>query len=120
MKSKTTVIWFVLAGSLAAFIWIFEHHFQAGAPAVPGLLSGFRAATVASLQTQINNILNGTTISGDLTVTGNIHTPGGVYGGGILITGGVTLGGLVFSPAQLAFLQSIEIAAASSVARAQS
>ncbi len=50
MKSKTTVIWFVLAGSLAAFIWIFEHHFQAGAPAVPGLLSGFRAATVASLQ----------------------------------------------------------------------
>ena len=50
MKSKTTVIWLVLAVSLAGFIWIFEHHFQSAAPAASGLLSGLRAASVTSLQ----------------------------------------------------------------------
>ena len=50
MKSKTTVIWLVLAVSLAGFIWIFEHHFQSAAPAASGLLSSLRAATITSLQ----------------------------------------------------------------------
>ena len=50
MKNKTTAIWFVLAASLAAFIWIFEHHFQPPAPGNAGLLPGLRAAAATSLQ----------------------------------------------------------------------
>jgi hypothetical protein len=50
MKSKTTVIWFVLAAALFAFIWIFEHYFQPAAPVVSSLLPGLRASAVTGIQ----------------------------------------------------------------------
>jgi len=50
MKSNTTAIWFVLAAALAAFIWIFEHHFQPAAPVTAGLLPGLRSAEVTDIQ----------------------------------------------------------------------
>ena len=50
MKSKTTVIWFVLAAALFAFIWIFEHYFQPAAPEISSLLPGMRASAVTGIQ----------------------------------------------------------------------
>ncbi len=50
MKAKTTVIWFVLAAALFAFIWIFEHHFQSPPAVSANLLSGLRAAEVTGIQ----------------------------------------------------------------------
>lgn len=50
MKSKTTAIWFVLAVSLAAFIWIYEHHFQTLPPVISTLLPGLRANEITSIQ----------------------------------------------------------------------
>lgn len=50
MKSKTTVIWFVLAAALFAFIWIFEHYFQPAAPEISSLLPGLRASAVTGIQ----------------------------------------------------------------------
>ncbi|HZL78180.1 MAG TPA: DUF4340 domain-containing protein, partial [Candidatus Limnocylindrales bacterium] len=48
--SKTTVIWFVLAAALFAFIWIFEHYFQPAAPEISSLLPGLRASAVTGIQ----------------------------------------------------------------------
>jgi len=50
MKPKTTAIWFALAASLFAFIWIFNNYLQPRAVAVVGLLPGLRAADVAGIQ----------------------------------------------------------------------
>jgi Domain of unknown function (DUF4340) len=50
MKSKTTAIWFVLAISLFAAIWLMEKYLQPGAPAVAGVLPGVRAAEITRLQ----------------------------------------------------------------------
>lgn len=50
MKSPTTIIWFVLAVALFAFIWIFEHHFQPAPPPAAGLLPGLRASEVTGIQ----------------------------------------------------------------------
>jgi hypothetical protein len=49
MKSKTTVIWFVLAAALFAFIWIYEHHFSNVAVPSTNLLPGFRADAVTDI-----------------------------------------------------------------------
>ena len=43
MKSKTTAIWFALAASLFAFLWVAGKYFQPAAPANNALLSGLRA-----------------------------------------------------------------------------
>jgi hypothetical protein len=43
MKSKTTILWFVLAAALFAFIWIYEHHFSESVVPSTSLLFGLRA-----------------------------------------------------------------------------
>lgn len=50
MKNQTTAIWFTLAGLLAAFIWIHDHHFSH--PDLTGgkLLPGLHAAEVTSIR----------------------------------------------------------------------
>ena len=50
MKTKTTAIWFVFAAALFAFIWIFEHHFQAAPATSANLFPGLRAADVTGIQ----------------------------------------------------------------------
>ncbi len=50
MKSKTTAIWFVIAASLLAFIWVYKTYLQPAAPVVAPLLPGLRAADVSSIQ----------------------------------------------------------------------
>lgn len=50
MKSKTTGIWFVLAGSLFAFIWLYEKYLQPAPPAADTLLPGFRATDISRVQ----------------------------------------------------------------------
>ena len=50
MKSKTTVIWFVLALSLFAFIWFFQTYLKPTAPVVTTLLPGLRAPDVTAIQ----------------------------------------------------------------------
>jgi hypothetical protein len=50
MKSKTTVIWFVLAAALFAFIWFFENYLQPSAPVRASLLPGLRASDVTEIQ----------------------------------------------------------------------
>ena len=49
MKSKTTGLWFALAASLFAAIWLVQKFFQPAAPAAAGLLPGFRAADLAAI-----------------------------------------------------------------------
>ena len=43
MKSKTTAIWFALAASLFACLWVADKYFKPAAPANPTLLAGLRA-----------------------------------------------------------------------------
>ncbi len=49
MKAKTTVLWLILAVSLAAFIWIFNQYFRPAGLADPRLLTGLRAAGVTGI-----------------------------------------------------------------------
>jgi hypothetical protein len=50
MKPKTTGIWFVVAASLFAFIWLYQKYLQPGAAAEDILLPGLRAAGVSRIQ----------------------------------------------------------------------
>jgi hypothetical protein len=50
MKSKTTLLWFVLAAALAVVIWFYEQHFQPVAPVTAPLLPGLRADQVTAIQ----------------------------------------------------------------------
>ena len=50
MKSKTTVLWFVLAAALATVIWVYEQHFQPVAPVTSPLLPGLRVDQVTAIQ----------------------------------------------------------------------
>ncbi|MGA2244570.1 MAG: DUF4340 domain-containing protein [Verrucomicrobiota bacterium] len=50
MKSKTTVLWFMLATALAAAIGILNTYFQPGAPGEKPLLAGLRADHVMGIQ----------------------------------------------------------------------
>jgi hypothetical protein len=49
MKPRTTLIWFVLAAMLFAFIWFYQRHLQSSAPVVLKLVSGFRPADVTAV-----------------------------------------------------------------------
>ena len=49
MKSKTTGIWFVLAASLFAFIWLYQTWLRPAAPVVVPLLPDFHANSVTGL-----------------------------------------------------------------------
>jgi hypothetical protein len=50
MKSKTTAIWFILAASLAAAIWLTQKFLQPAAPVTGNLLSGLHASDLTGLQ----------------------------------------------------------------------
>jgi hypothetical protein len=50
MKSSSTTIWFVLAATLAATLWLLEKHFQPAAAGQNLLLAGLRADQITSLQ----------------------------------------------------------------------
>src|SRR5215472_4490158 len=50
MKQKTTGIWFVLAASLFAFIWLYQKYLQPAASTVNALLPGLRAVAVTRIQ----------------------------------------------------------------------
>jgi hypothetical protein len=50
MKTKSTVIWFVLAVLLSAFIWLWEKHWQPATPTPARLLPGLRAASVTGIE----------------------------------------------------------------------
>jgi len=50
MKSNTTVLWLVLAASLAAAIWFLEKHFSPAPPAANVLFTGLRADQVTRIQ----------------------------------------------------------------------
>jgi hypothetical protein len=50
MKSKTTLLWFVLAAMLFAGIWLLEHYRQPLPPATEVLLPGFQAGAVTGIQ----------------------------------------------------------------------
>lgn len=50
MKSKTTGIWFLIAASLFAFIWLFQKHLQPAAPKIVQLVPGLQAASVTALE----------------------------------------------------------------------
>ena len=50
MKSKTTAIWFALAASLLAFVWVVEKYLQPAAPVSENVLPGLRAAAVTEIQ----------------------------------------------------------------------
>ncbi len=50
MKSKTTVLWFVLAISLFAGIWLCQKYLQPAAPVRDNLLAGLRATDLTALQ----------------------------------------------------------------------
>jgi hypothetical protein len=50
MKNKSTAIWFALAVLLAAFIWLWQKHWQSSGPAVVRLLPGLRAADVTGIE----------------------------------------------------------------------
>lgn len=50
MKSKTTAIWFALAVSLAAGIWLSQKFLQPAAPVVGNLLAGLRAGDLTAIQ----------------------------------------------------------------------
>ena len=50
MKSKSTLLWFVLAAALAALVWILQHQFPTTAPERLHFLRGLRAADVTAIQ----------------------------------------------------------------------
>jgi hypothetical protein len=50
MKQKTTGIWFVLAASLFAFIWLYQKYLQPAASNVNNLLPGLHAVAVTRIQ----------------------------------------------------------------------
>ncbi len=50
MKSKSTVLWLVLAVALAACIWIFDRYFAPVAAPAPVLLPGMNAEAVTEIQ----------------------------------------------------------------------
>ncbi len=50
MKSKTTSIWFVLAASLFAFIWLYEKYLQPAASVRESVLPGLHVADLTCLQ----------------------------------------------------------------------
>jgi len=54
MKSKTTILWFVLAAALFAGIWILERHLQSPPPVVNRLLPGLQAGAVTGMQISPN------------------------------------------------------------------
>jgi hypothetical protein len=54
MKSKTTLLWFVLAAALFAGIWILERHLQPPPPVVNRLLPGLQASAVTGMQISPN------------------------------------------------------------------
>jgi hypothetical protein len=54
MKSKTTILWFVLAAALFAGIWMLEHYRQPPPPPAHGLLPGFQAGAVTGIQISPN------------------------------------------------------------------
>ena len=50
MKSKSTVLWFVLAVALAACLWIFDRYFSPVVAPAPALLPGMNAEAVTEIQ----------------------------------------------------------------------
>jgi len=50
MKSKSTVLWFVLAVALAACLWIFDRYFSPVVAPAPALLPGMSADAVTEIQ----------------------------------------------------------------------
>jgi hypothetical protein len=50
MKSKTTGIWFVLAASLFAFIWLYQKYLQPAPAVIENLLPGLHAADLTRIQ----------------------------------------------------------------------
>jgi hypothetical protein len=50
MNSKTTGIWFVIAASLAAFIFVFQHWLRPAGGEQSAILPGFQPAAVTSVQ----------------------------------------------------------------------
>jgi hypothetical protein len=50
MKSKTTILWFMLAAVLAMAIWVLNTYFKPASTVPKPLLAGLRAAQVGSLQ----------------------------------------------------------------------
>jgi hypothetical protein len=50
MKSKTTILWFMLAAALAMAIWVLNTYFKPASTAPKPLLAGLRADQVGSLQ----------------------------------------------------------------------
>ena len=50
MNSKNTVIWFVLAASLFAFIFFFERHWHPSSPGAVSILPGLKPSEVTSVQ----------------------------------------------------------------------
>jgi len=50
MKSKTTALWFVLAATLAASIWLLNTYFQPGAPGERPIFPGLQPRDITSLQ----------------------------------------------------------------------
>ena len=57
MKSKTTILWFVLAASLFAGIWLCQKFLPPAAPANGNLLPGLRAADLTAIQISPANAL---------------------------------------------------------------
>ena len=57
MKSKTTALWFVLAATLFAGIWLCQKFLQPAAPAVATLLPGLRADDLTAIQISPANAL---------------------------------------------------------------
>jgi hypothetical protein len=50
MKSKSTLIWFVIAAALFAGIWLQQKYFQSGPAAIAALLPGLRAGDLQRVQ----------------------------------------------------------------------
>jgi hypothetical protein len=50
MKSKTTILWFLLAVTLATAIWVLDTYFQTAPPGEKPLLAGLRTDHIAGLQ----------------------------------------------------------------------
>ena len=50
MKSNTTALWFVLAVTLAAAIWLLENYFQPAATGEKPVFAGLRADHVTGIQ----------------------------------------------------------------------
>jgi hypothetical protein len=50
MKSKSTILWFLLAAALAAAIWVLDTYFQPAAPGEKPLFAGLRPDQITDLQ----------------------------------------------------------------------